>query len=99
MQTARVAERIYEKALLLKEYPEIGYRYQSEPEGKIRILLYVHYRIAYLLAQPIGPIDHSRGHFMARWKWIDILHNKRIEADMAFNRTAAIVRQPLMLHR
>ncbi len=47
---AKVVEGIYGKAQLLKEYPEIGYRYRSEPEGEIRILLYGHYRIAYLLA-------------------------------------------------
>ena len=47
---ARVVDGIYEKAQLLKEYPEIGYKYRSEPEGEIRILLYGHYRIAYLLA-------------------------------------------------
>ena len=47
---AKVVEGIYEKAQILKEYPEIGYRYRSEPEGEIRILLYGHYRIAYLLA-------------------------------------------------
>ena len=41
---------IYEKAQLLKEHPEIGYRYRSESEGEIRILLYGRYRIAYLLA-------------------------------------------------
>ena len=53
---AKVVEGIYEKAQLLKEYPEIGYRYRSEPEGEIRILLYGHYRIAYLLVKN-GPID------------------------------------------
>ena len=47
---ARVVAGIYEKAQVLEEYPEIGYRYRSEPEGEIRILLYGHYRIAYLLA-------------------------------------------------
>ncbi|MDE2755845.1 MAG: type II toxin-antitoxin system RelE/ParE family toxin [Acidobacteriota bacterium] len=47
---AKVVEGIYEKAQLLREYPEIGHRYRSEPEGEIRILLYGHYRIAYLLA-------------------------------------------------
>ena len=46
---ARVLEGIYEKAQLLREYPEIGYKYRSESEGEIRILLYGHYRIAYLL--------------------------------------------------
>ena len=47
---AKVVEGIYEKAQLLKEYPEIGYKYRSESEGEIRILLYGHYRITYLLA-------------------------------------------------
>ena len=43
-------EGIYEKAQLLKEHPEIGYKYRSASEGEIRILLYGHYRITYLLA-------------------------------------------------
>ena len=47
---ARVVDGIYEKAQLLKEHPEIGYKYRSESEGEIRILLYGRYRIAYLLA-------------------------------------------------
>ena len=47
---AKVVDGIYEKAQLLKEYPEIGYKYRSESEGEIRILLYGHHRIAYLLA-------------------------------------------------
>ena len=38
----RVVEGIYEKAQLLKKYPEIGYKYSSESEGEIRILLYGH---------------------------------------------------------
>ena len=33
---ARVLAGIYEKAQVLKEYPEIGYRYRSEPQGEIR---------------------------------------------------------------
>jgi plasmid stabilization system protein ParE len=36
------------KAQSLRDFPEIGYEYRSEPEGDIRILLYGHYRIAYL---------------------------------------------------
>ena len=46
---AKVVEGIYEKAQLLKEHPEIGYKYRSGSEGEIRILLYGHYRITYLL--------------------------------------------------
>ncbi|MBM3212676.1 type II toxin-antitoxin system RelE/ParE family toxin [Candidatus Poribacteria bacterium] len=44
----RVIEGIYEKAQILCQFPDIGYRYRSEKEGEIRILLYGHYRIAYL---------------------------------------------------
>jgi len=45
----RVVSAIYEKAQLLKDFPEIGYKYRTESEGEIRILLYGHYRIAYLI--------------------------------------------------
>ncbi|MEW5766153.1 MAG: type II toxin-antitoxin system RelE/ParE family toxin [bacterium] len=45
----RVVKGIYGKAQVLKDFPEIGYKYRSEPEGDIRILLYGHYRITYLI--------------------------------------------------
>lgn len=45
----KVALGIYEKAQLLCLFPEIGHKYRTEAEGEIRILLYGHYRIAYLL--------------------------------------------------
>ena len=45
----RVISGIYEKVQILIDFPEIGYKYRSEPEGDIRILLYGHYRIAYLV--------------------------------------------------
>jgi plasmid stabilization system protein ParE len=45
----RVLTGIYRKAQILKSFPEIGYKYRTEPEGDIRILLYGHYRIAYLI--------------------------------------------------
>ncbi len=54
---AEVVEGIYEKAQLLKDHPEIGYKYRSEPDGEVRILLYGHYRIAYLLSGKRTPID------------------------------------------
>ena len=37
---------IHERAEILLAFPEIGYRYRQRPE--IRVLLYGHYRIAYL---------------------------------------------------
>ena len=40
---------IYQKAQLLCDHPEMGYVYRKEAEGEIRILLYGHYRIAYLV--------------------------------------------------
>ena len=45
----QVITGIYKKAQILKDFPEIGYKYRSEPEGDIRILLFGHYRIAYLI--------------------------------------------------
>ena len=51
----KVVAGIYEKAQLLSDFPEIGYKYREEEEGEIRILLYGHYRIAYLITD--GPID------------------------------------------
>ncbi len=41
---ARVIEGIYQKAQMLKQFPDIGYKYRSVDEGEIRILLYGHYR-------------------------------------------------------
>ena len=43
----KVVEGIYEKVQILKSMPEIGYKYQNK--NNIRILLYGHYRIAYLM--------------------------------------------------
>lgn len=45
----KVISGIYEKVQVLHRFPEIGYKYRTEPEGEIRILLYGHYRVAYLL--------------------------------------------------
>lgn len=44
----KVVQAIYEKVQALRQFPDIGYIYRSEAEGEIRILLYGHYRIAYL---------------------------------------------------
>ena len=46
---AKVVSSIYKKAQILKDFPEIGYKYKEDPEGDIRIFLYGHYRIAYLI--------------------------------------------------
>jgi len=49
----RVVNAIYEKVQLLKTFPLLGHRHRSEPEGEIRILVYGHYRIAYLVRDPL----------------------------------------------
>ena len=40
---------IYDKVQMLEHFPELGHKYKSEAEGDVRILLYGHYRIAYLI--------------------------------------------------
>jgi len=47
----KIIEGIYEKTQILKRFPEIGYKYRDEPDGQVRILLYGHYRITYLIKQ------------------------------------------------
>ena len=46
---SRVVNGIYQKAQVLRDFPRIGYHHRSEPDGEVRVLLYGHYRIAYLL--------------------------------------------------
>jgi plasmid stabilization system protein ParE len=53
---ARTVNDIYQQAQLLKQNPEAGYRYESETSRTVRILLYRHYRITYLV-KPDGNID------------------------------------------
>ena len=48
---AKVTSGIYEKVQMLVSFPELGHIYKSESEGDIRILLYGHYRIAYLIKE------------------------------------------------
>ncbi len=48
----RVVDGIYDKVQILSDSPEIGYHYRREPEGDVRVLLYGHYRIAYLYRKP-----------------------------------------------
>ena len=51
-----VIEGIYEKAQVLEAFPKIGAKYRDERDGEIRILLYGHYRIAYILKDDIVEI-------------------------------------------
>jgi len=52
----RTIEAIYEKAQILKEFPQIGYKYDQIKNREVRILLFGHYRIAYLI-KPKDEID------------------------------------------
>ncbi len=47
---SNTVQGIYEKAQLLGTFPEIGYRYAASLRH-VRILLYGHYRIAYLVKE------------------------------------------------
>jgi addiction module RelE/StbE family toxin len=40
---------IHDRVQDLRQFPELGQRYAKYPEKHIRILLYGHYRIAYLI--------------------------------------------------
>ena len=50
----KVINEIYEKVQVLVDFPKIGYKYENREN--IRILLYGHYRIAYLIKKS-GDID------------------------------------------
>ena len=45
----RTVAGIFARAQLLKTHPRLGYRYEAETDHEVRILLYGHYRIAYLI--------------------------------------------------
>ena len=50
----KVVNEIFEKVQILKEFPKVGYKYENREN--VRILLYGHYRIAYLIKDS-GDID------------------------------------------
>ena len=52
---SRIVQGIYDRAQDILAFPEMGYRYAPSPRH-VRILLYGHYRIAYLIRDD-GDID------------------------------------------
>jgi plasmid stabilization system protein ParE len=46
---AQTVGGIYQRSQLLEQHPEAGYKYETAGLRKIRILLYGHYRITYLI--------------------------------------------------
>lgn len=53
---ADVVAGIYQRAQVLIPHPNIGHQYEGMPNRDIRILLYGHYRIVYLIRRD-GDID------------------------------------------
>jgi toxin ParE1/3/4 len=51
---ARTIAAILSRAEILSRFPEVGYRYRADRD--VRVLLYGHYRIAYLI-KPTRTID------------------------------------------
>jgi len=49
----RISKEIYNKVQILATFPKIGYVYTTEESREIRILLYGHYRIAYLVEEDL----------------------------------------------
>jgi toxin ParE1/3/4 len=49
LAAANVVAGIYEKIQMLAGFPCAGHVYRKEPEGEVRVLLFGHYRIAYLV--------------------------------------------------
>ncbi len=52
----KTVEGIYRLASTLSSFPKRGYRLEEREEREIRVVLYGHYRIAYLL-RPAGDVD------------------------------------------
>ena len=53
---AQVVDSIYQQTQALIRFPQIGHRYEAVTDREVRILLYGHYRIAYLI-RPDKNID------------------------------------------
>lgn len=70
----RTVEGIYERAQLVRQHPEIGFKYETQSPRPIRILLYGHYRITYLLKEAATSIFWV--FFTALWTLTDILFNQ-----------------------
>jgi toxin ParE1/3/4 len=52
-----VVSGIYRRVQILLTFAQAGHLYREEPEGEIRVLLYGHYRIAYLLHKNANKIE------------------------------------------
>ena len=59
----RTIEGIWQKAQLLANFPEAGFEYPLSGREDVRVLLYGHYRIAYMLSE--NHLVHLLGVFHA----------------------------------
>jgi len=50
----KVINEIFTKTQILSTFPKIGYPYENDTNNEIRILLYGHYRIAYLIKDEVS---------------------------------------------
>ena len=50
----RTVAGILEKVQLLRRHPRLGHRYDAEAAREVRILLYGHFRIAYLIKSDVS---------------------------------------------
>ena len=50
----RTVAGIFERVQVLKRHPRLGHRYETEKTREVRILLYGHYRIAYLIKSDVS---------------------------------------------
>jgi toxin ParE1/3/4 len=53
----KVVAGIVAKAELLREFPDIGTRLRRIPEGEVRMVLYGHYRLAYLRRADVAVVE------------------------------------------
>ena len=51
---SRVVNEIFNKIQILSSFPKIGYQYQNNENLEIRVLLYGHYRIVYLVKDELN---------------------------------------------
>jgi plasmid stabilization system protein ParE len=67
-----VVQSIYQRAQILKEFPQLGQAYRSASGRELRILLWGHYRIVYRL-MPDDEV-HIIGVFHGAMKLEDYIH-------------------------
>lgn len=47
----RTIEGIYDRVQILADFPELGFRYELADRDNVRVLLFGHYRIAYVVSE------------------------------------------------